>query len=97
MGHLTNGTGDAAQIMALTDIQTEVRKSKTELQGQQKRGLIGGQYRWLCSLLLGDWLRADLLNLIEGVVVGADAGVVDGVEPHDNWVADAALHKGSRV
>ena len=33
-----------------------------------------------------------LLDLIQGVVVCADACIVDCGEPHNHWVSDAALH-----
>lgn len=33
----------------------------------------------------------NLLDLVHGVVVGADTRVVHGGETHDHWVADAAL------
>ena len=39
------------------------------------------------------WALSNLLDFVQGVVVGADSGIVDCGEPHDHGVPDAALHE----
>ena len=47
-----------------------------------------GSNRYLGQLLA----LSNLLHLLQGVVVGADAGIVDSGEPHHHGVPDATLH-----